>query len=241
MNAPQVANLDEREVAKFNALAQRWWDADGEFKPLHDMNGPRVDYLRARCGIAGARVLDAGCGGGLLSESLAELGADVTGIDAAEGPLAVARLHAAESGLAERIEYIAATPESYLATAPGAFDVVACLEMLEHVPDAPATVSTLAQLAGPGADLFFSTISRTARAFALAIVGAEYLLNLLPKGTHEYEKLIRPSELAGACRGAGLNVVDIVGLRYNPFTRRCTLASDVSVNYLLHAKKPADV
>ena len=241
MSAPQRDDVDPREVAKFEALAQRWWDADGEFKPLHDMNGPRVDYLRARCAVDGARVLDAGCGGGLLAEALAELGGNVTGIDAAEGPLAVARLHAAESGLAERIEYVDATPESYLATGPGVFEVVACLEMLEHVPNVPATVSALARLAGPGADLFFSTINRTARAFALAIVGAEYLLNLLPKGTHAYEKLVRPSELAAACRDAGLNVVDIVGLRYNPFTRRCALVHDVSVNYLLHAKKPADV
>lgn len=236
----QQINVDEREVARFDSLAQRWWDADGEFKPLHDMNGPRVDYIGARCAIAGARILDAGCGGGLLAEALADRGGRVTGIDAAEAPLAVARLHAADQGLAEHIDYIAATPETYLATAPAAFDVVACLEMLEHVPDVPSTVSALARLTAPGGDLFFSTISRTAKAFALAIVGAEYLLNILPKGTHAYEQLVRPSELARACRQAGLKVVDVVGVCYNPFTRRCALANDVSVNYLLHAKKPAD-
>ena len=235
-----MSNVDEQEVAKFERLAHRWWDADGEFKPLHDMNGPRVEYLRTRCTIKGARILDAGCGGGLLAEALADLGGDVTGIDAGEAPLAVARLHAAERGMAERIDYVAATPESFLATAPGTFDVIACLEMVEHVPDVSATVAALAQLATPGGDLFFSTISRTAKAFALAIVAAEYLLNILPKGTHAYENLVRPAELAGACRDAGLHVVDIVGMRYNPFTRRCTLASDVSVNYLLHAKRPAD-
>ena len=237
----QSSNVDAQEVAKFERLAERWWDADGEFKPLHDMNGPRVEYLRSRCVVKDARILDAGCGGGLLTEALADLGGDVTGIDAGEAPLAVARLHAAERGLAERIEYVAATPESFLASGPGAFDVIACLEMLEHVPDMPAAVAALAQLAKPGANVFFSTISRTAKAFALAIVGAEYVLNILPKGTHAYENLIRPSELASACRAAGLHVADVVGVRYNPFTRRCALSNDVSVNYLLHAQRPADV
>ncbi len=232
-----MSNVDRREVAKFESLAQRWWDVDGDFKPLHDMNRPRVDYMRARCAIEGARILDAGCGGGLLTEALAALGGNVTGIDAGEAPLAVARQHAAEHGFAERIEYVAATPESFLATSPGTFKVVACLEMLEHVPDVRSTVCALAQLTAAGGDVFFSTINRTAKAFALAIVGAEYLLNILPKGTHAYENLIRPSELASACRSAGLQVADVVGVRYNPFTRRCTLSSDVSVNYLLHAKK----
>ena len=231
-----MINADADEVAKFEALAHRWWDADGDFKPLHDINPPRVDYIarRAATALDGARVLDVGCGGGILTEALADLGATVTGIDAGEAPLAVARLHAAERGV-DGIDYIRTTAETYLETAPGAFDVVTCLETLEHVPDVGSTVRALAALARPGGDVFLATINRTARAFATAIVGAEYVLNILPKGTHRYENLIRPSELARACRDAGLDVVDIVGMRYNPFTRRCRLVADVGVNYLLHA------
>ena len=230
---------DEQEVAKFEALAQRWWDPDGEFRPLHDINRPRVDYIQARCRVDGSRVLDAGCGGGLLAEAMADLGAEVTGIDPAKAPLTVARLHAEERGLAARIDYVAATPESFAETSPAPFDIVACLETLEHVPDVGRTVRALATLTAPGGDVFLATINRTAKAFALAIVGAEYVLDILPKGTHSYEKLIRPAELARACRDAGLTVVDISGMSYNPFTRRCRFGNDVSVNYMLHARKSA--
>lgn len=233
-----MINVDDHELAKFEALAHRWWDANGEFKPLHDLNGPRVDYIRKRADLAGHSVLDVGCGGGLLTEALARLGADVTGIDPAQAPLAVAKLHAEETGVADKIAYHATTPESYLATEPGTFDVVTCLETLEHVPDVAATVQALAALCAPGGNVFLATINRTVAAFGLAIVGAEYLLKLLPKGTHRYDNLIRPAELAHACRDAGLAVVDIAGVRYNPFTRRCTFGHDVSVNYMLHATKP---
>lgn len=233
-----MINADPQEVAKFEALAGQWWDPNGDFKPLHDINGPRVEYIRARCALEGRSALDVGCGGGLLTEALAGLGAKVTGIDAGEAPLAVARLHAAERGVADKVDYVAGTAESFLADAPGAFDVVTCMETLEHVPDVPSAVRALAAHAAPGGDVFLATINRTAKAFALAIVGAEHLLRILPKGTHRYEDLIRPSELARACRDAGLVVADIVGVAYNPFTRRCRFGRDVGVNYMLHARKP---
>ncbi len=233
-----MINADADEIAKFEALAHRWWDADGDFRPLHDINGPRLDYIRRRAKLVwgDSRVLDVGCGGGLVTEAFADLGADVTGIDAGEAPLAVARLHAAERGV-EGIRYVRATAETFLGSAPGPFDLVTCLETLEHVPDVASTIQALATLAAPGGDVFLATINRTAKAFALAIVGAEYVLNILPKGTHRYEKLIRPSELARACRDAGLDVLDIAGVAYNPFTRRCRFVSDVGVNYMLHARK----
>ena len=234
-----MINADRREVAKFEALAAKWWDPDGEFKPLHDINPPRVDYIRARCEVDGRTLLDVGCGGGLLTEALARQGAKATGIDAGEAPLAVARLHAVEQGLDAAIAYAAGTAESFLAEAPGTFDIVTCMETLEHVPDVPSAVQALASLASPGGDVFLATINRTAKAFALAIVGAEHVLGILPKGTHRYEHLVRPAELARACREAGLAVADIVGVTYNPFTRRCRLGSDVGVNYMLHARKPA--
>ena len=233
-----MINVDADEIAKFEALAHRWWDADGDFKPLHDINGPRLDYIKRRADVVfdESRVLDVGCGGGLVTEAFADLGADVTGIDAGEAPLAVARLHAAERGV-EGIKYLRGTAETLLETQPGKFDLVTCLETLEHVPDIDSTVRALAELATSGGHVFLATINRTPKAFALAIVGAEYLLNILPKGTHRYEKLIRPSELARACRAAGLDVLDITGLSYNPFTRRCRFVNDVGVNYLLHARK----
>ena len=235
-----MINVDPAEVAKFEALAGRWWDPDGEFKALHDINGPRVDYIRERCAVDGSAVLDAGCGGGLLTEALCALGANVTGIDPGQAPLAVARLHAAEAGLDARIAYLSATPESYLADPdrdPCRYEIVTCLETLEHVPDVGSTVNALADLTVPGGDVFLATINRTPKAFALAIVGAEYVLDILPKGTHQYEKLIRPSELARYCRLAGLTVLDIRGMAYNPFTRRCRVSNDVGVNYILHAKR----
>ena len=232
-----MENADAEEVAKFERLAERWWDPNGDFKPLHDINGPRIAYIQDRCAVAGRRVLDVGCGGGLATEALADLDATVVGIDAAETPLAVAKRHAAAQGLADRIAYAQATAEDYLATAPASFDIVTCLETLEHVPDPAAAVQALAQLAAPGADVFLATINRTPKSFALAIVGAEYLFNVLPKGTHHYEKLLRPAELARFCRHAGLRVLDIVGVAYNPFTRRCAMTSDVAVNYMMHARR----
>ena len=234
-----MINADAEEVARFEALAHRWWDTDGDFRPLHDINAPRVDYIARRTGtvLDGARVLDVGCGGGLVTEALADLGADVTGIDAGEAPLAVARLHAAERGI-DGIDYIRSTAETFLATDPGEFDLVICLETLEHVPDIGSTVRALAALARPGGDVFLATINRTPKAFALAIIGAEYVLNILPKGTHRYEKLIRPSELARACRDAGLDVLDVIGVGYNPFTGHCRFGTDVGVNYMLHARAP---
>lgn len=231
-------NVDRAEIAKFEALAHRWWDPDGDFKALHDINPFRVDYLKERCELSGVRVVDVGCGGGILTESLVALGADVTGLDVAGGPLAVARLHAIESGLEQEIRYIATSPEEFVEEEPGAFPVVTCLEMLEHVPDIGSTVRALAGLAAPGGDIVMSTINRHPKAYALAVLGAEYILGLLPRRTHDYAKFVRPAELARAVREAGLELLAIDGMRYNPFTRRCTLTSDVDVNYMLHARKP---
>lgn len=236
MTAPP--NVDPAEIAKFEALAHRWWDPDGDFKALHDINPLRVGYLENRCALSGARVVDVGCGGGILTESLAALGADVTGIDVAQGPLAVAQLHAIEVGVENEIRYLAASPEEFVEEEREAFSVVTCLEMLEHVPDMASTVRALADLVVPGGDVVMSTINRNPKAYALAVVGAEYILGLLPRGTHDYAKFIRPAELARAVRSAGLELVAIDGMRYNPFTRRCTLTRDVDVNYLLHARKP---
>ncbi|MDE0224624.1 MAG: bifunctional 2-polyprenyl-6-hydroxyphenol methylase/3-demethylubiquinol 3-O-methyltransferase UbiG [Gammaproteobacteria bacterium] len=236
MTAPP--NVDPAEIAKFEALAHRWWDPDGDFKALHDINPLRVGYLENRCALSGARVVDVGCGGGILTESLAARGADVTGIDVAQGPLAVAQLHAIEAGVEDEIRYLAASPEAFVEEEREAFAVVTCLEMLEHVPDMASTVRALADLVVPGGDVVMSTINRNPKAYALAVVGAEYVLGLLPRGTHDYAKFIRPAELARAVRNAGLELVAIDGMRYNPFTRRCTLTRDVDVNYLLHARKP---
>jgi len=228
-------NVDQHEIGKFEALAGRWWDPEGDFKPLHDINPLRLDYIRSKSDILAAPVLDVGCGGGILAESLARAGALVTGIDMAESPLAVARLHALETDT--RVEYLATTAEALAAERPGAFGTVACLEMLEHVPDYASTVQACADLTAAGGKLVFSTINRNPKAYLLAVLGAEYVLGLLPRGTHDYAKFIRPAELAGAVRQAGLQVREIIGMRYNPFTRRCTLSSDVDVNYLLYAEK----
>ncbi len=229
-------NVDDAEIGKFEALAHRWWDPQGDFKTLHDINPLRLDYIGQRARLDGANVLDVGCGGGILSEAMAGAGATVTGIDMAEKPLAVARLHALETGA--RLEYLAATPEALARERPGAFDTITCMEMLEHVPDYESSIAACADLAAPGGQLFFSTISRTPKAYLLAIVGAEYVLNILPKGTHDYTKLIRPSELARAVRRAGLSVEEIAGMAYNPLSRRARLSPHTDVNYFLHASKP---
>jgi 2-polyprenyl-6-hydroxyphenyl methylase / 3-demethylubiquinone-9 3-methyltransferase len=232
-------NVDPAEIAKFDAAAPRWWDPDGEFRPLHDLNPARLDYIDARAGLAGSRVADVGCGGGLLAEGMARRGARVLGIDLAPEALAVARLHALQSGLA--VEYREVAVEALAISAPGQFDLVTCLEMLEHVPDPAAVVASIARLVRPGGNAVFSTVNRNARSFALAIVGAEYLMRLLPMGTHRYARLIRPSELSRWARASGLELVDLAGLAYDPFSRRARVTSDVSVNYLAHFRLPITI
>ncbi len=228
-------NVDSQEIQKFEALAYRWWDPEGDFKPLHDINPLRLRYISQLTPLDGTRVVDVGCGGGILTESMALAGAQVTGIDMAQSPLAVARLHALETKC--QVEYIATTAEALATERPGTFEVVTCLEMLEHVPDFSSTVQACADLAGDGGHLIFSTINRNPKAYVLAVVGAEYILGLLPRGTHDYGKFIKPAELATAVRRAGLDVVEITGMRYNPFNRQCSLSRDVDVNYLLYARK----
>jgi 2-polyprenyl-6-hydroxyphenyl methylase/3-demethylubiquinone-9 3-methyltransferase len=231
-----VPNVDPAEIAQFDAAAPRWWDPDGEFRPLHDLNPARLDYIEARAGLARSRVVDVGCGGGLLAEGMARRGARVLGIDLAPEALAVARLHALESGL--EVEYRAVAVEALADSATGQFDLVTCLEMLEHVPDPAAVVASTARLVRPGGNVVFSTINRNARSFALAIVGAEYLMRLLPMGTHRYARLIRPSELSRWARASGLELLDLAGLAYDPFSRRARVTGDVSVNYLAHFRRP---
>jgi 2-polyprenyl-6-hydroxyphenyl methylase/3-demethylubiquinone-9 3-methyltransferase len=225
-------NADPAELEKFDALAARFWDSHGDFRPLHMLNPVRLQFITSRATIAGRRVLDVGCGGGLLSESLTRAGAQVTGVDLAPGMIEVARLHAAESGLA--IDYRVASAEELAQASPGHFDVVTCMEMLEHVPDPAAMTATLARLLAPGGALFVSTLNRNLKSFLLAIVGAEYLLRLIPPGTHEYERLIRPAELARWARAAGLTLVELAGIEFNPITGHVALSADVSVNYLAH-------
>lgn len=230
-------NVDAREIAKFEALASRWWDADGEFRPLHDINPLRANFIDEHSPVAGMRLLDVGCGGGILAESMAQRGATVTGIDMGEAPLSVARIHQLESGV--EVNYQQSTAEEMAAAQPGQFDVVCCLEMLEHVPDPAAVVEACAELVVPGGSVYFSTINRNPKAFLFAIVGAEHILRLLPAGTHEYSKFIKPSELAGWLRRADLTLQEMTGLTYNPITRRYRLDSgDVSVNYMLRAIRP---
>ncbi|RLQ22688.1 bifunctional 2-polyprenyl-6-hydroxyphenol methylase/3-demethylubiquinol 3-O-methyltransferase UbiG [Seongchinamella sediminis] len=232
------ANVDPAEIAKFEALASRWWDRNSEFKPLHDINPLRANYIDRHSPVAGQRLVDVGCGGGILAEAMAQRGARVTGIDMGEAPLAVAKLHQLESGV--EVDYRQGTAEDLAAEQAGSFDIVCCLEMLEHVPDPGAVIKACADMARPGAALYFSTINRNPKAFLFAIVGAEHILQLLPAGTHEYEKFIKPSELAGWLRDAGLVLEDMTGLIYNPITRSYRLnPRDVSVNYLVHAVKPA--
>ena len=230
-------NVDRAEIAKFEALAQRWWDPGSEFKPLHDINPLRLKFINDRIGLKGKRVLDVGCGGGILSESMAELGAEVTGIDLGEAPLAVARLHLKESG--QSVEYLQISAEHLARERPGEFNVVTCLEMLEHVPDPASTIRACAQLVKPGGAVVFSTINRNPKSFLFAVIGAEYVLNLLPRGTHEYMKFIRPSELERWARAAGLTLRELIGMHYNPFTRQYTLGPGVDVNYLALTERNA--
>ncbi|HMM65807.1 MAG TPA: bifunctional 2-polyprenyl-6-hydroxyphenol methylase/3-demethylubiquinol 3-O-methyltransferase UbiG [Dokdonella sp.] len=232
-----TANVNPAEVAKFERLASRWWDADGESRPLHDLNPVRLGYIAGRSALEGARALDVGCGGGLLSEALARAGARVTGIDLAPAVLDVARLHLLESGL--EVDYREASVEAIAAEAGGQFDVITCMEMLEHVPDPASVVRACAQLLRPGGRLFLSTLNRTPQAFAAAIIGAEHVLRLLPRGTHHYAQFIRPSELAADLRAAGLVLEDLRGIAYNPLTRKAWLSESVAVNYLACASRPA--
>ena len=234
----QTLNVDPAEVAKFEALASRWWDPDSEFKPLHDINPLRVEYIDRRARLKDKQVIDVGCGGGILSESMAARGAKVTGIDMGEAPLAVAQLHQIESGI--EIDYRQGTAEELAAEKPEAFDVVTCLEMLEHVPDPASVIQSCADLVKPGGHVFFSTINRNPKAYLFAIVGAEYLLRMLPKGTHDYSKFIKPSELESWIRAADLNVRELTGMSYNPLSKRYTLGYDVDVNYLMHCQKPTE-
>ncbi len=236
MTAPHASsNFDQAELDKFAALANRWWDADGPQKPLHALNPVRLQYVADRVPLRGARVLDIGCGGGLLSEALAQAGADVTAIDLAPELVKVARLHALESGA--KVDYRVQAAEDLAAEQPGSFDVVTCMEMLEHVPDPASVVAACAELVKPGGWVFFSTINRSAKAFGLAIVAAEYLLKMIPKGTHEYAKLIQPSELAMFARQAGLDLQASKGLQHNPITGRYWLSADTSVNYMLATRR----
>lgn len=229
-------NVDPSEIAKFEALASRWWDPDSEFKPLHAMNPLRAGYIDEHLNIAGKAVLDIGCGGGILTEALAHRGARVTGIDMTDAPLKVARLHALDSGL-EGIDYRQMTAEALAEEAPGQFDVITCMEMLEHVPDPTSVIAAIERLLKPGGYAFFSTINRNPKAWVMAIVGAEYVLRLLPKGTHEYKKLIRPSELKRWAEQHNLKTLDLRGIHYNPFSNRFSLNTDVSVNYLMACRK----
>lgn len=229
-------NLDAAEREKFNRLAASWWDPRGESRPLHELNPARLRFVAERTDLDGSKAVDVGCGGGLLSEALAAAGARVTAIDIADQALAVARLHLLESGL--EVDYLEMTAERLAAEQPARFDVVTCMEMLEHVPDPRSIVSACAELTAPGGDLFFSTLNRTPAAFALAIIGAEHLARLLPRGTHQYEKFIRPSELLDWLRAAGLHICEVSGLHYNPILRTARVGGNVAVNYLVHAKRP---
>ncbi len=232
-----TSNVDPLEIAKFEALASRWWDRGSEFKPLHDINPLRANFIDQHSGVAGKKLIDVGCGGGILAESMAQRGADVTGIDMGEAPLTVANIHKLESGV--EVDYRQCTAETMAEEKPGHYDIVCCLEMLEHVPDPGSVIAACADMAKPGGSLYFSTINRNPKAFAFAIVGAEHILQLLPAGTHEYARFIKPSELAGWLRDAGLIMENMTGLLYNPITKNYRLdAKDVSVNYMIRASKP---
>lgn len=230
-------NVDLAEIKKFEDLASRWWDPESEFRPLHAINPLRTEYINLHSPVKGLKVLDVGCGGGLISEALANFGAEVTGIDMGEAPLSVAKLHLLESGL--QVEYKKITAEQLALERPEYYDVVTCLEMLEHVPDPASVIKACAQMVKPGGHVYFSTINRNPKAWLMAIVGAEYVLNLLPRGTHEYDKLIKPSELSEYARHAGLELQRMIGLHYNPFAKTYKLAPGVDVNYMIHTSKPA--
>ena len=233
-----IVNADPAELAKFSELAHRWWDPESEFRPLHQINPLRLEWIHGLCSLQGKRVLDVGCGGGILADSMARKGADVLGIDLAAKALRVAQLHALEAQTGN-VHYREVSVEALAKEQPASFDAVTCMEMLEHVPDPSSVVRACSELVKPGGWVFFSTINRNAKAFMLAIVGAEYVLNMLPRGTHEYAKMIRPSELASSCRSAGLDVKHTRGLEYNPLTRRYWLSADTSVNYLFATRRIA--
>jgi len=228
-----MLNADPAELEKFGDLAHRWWDPNSEFKPLHDINPLRLDWIDAAIGLAGKRVLDVGCGGGLLSEGMADRGAEVTGIDLSEKPLGVARLHLLESG--QKVNYRMISAEHMADEMPGAFDAVTCLEMLEHVPDPASIVASCARLVKPGGQVFFSTLNRNPKSYLLAVIGAEYVLQMLPKGTHDFARFIKPSELTRWCKHCGLEPAELIGMTYNPLTRRYALGNDTDVNYLIRA------
>ncbi|MGB9355654.1 MAG: bifunctional 2-polyprenyl-6-hydroxyphenol methylase/3-demethylubiquinol 3-O-methyltransferase UbiG [Azonexus sp.] len=232
-----MLNADPAELDKFGDLAHRWWDPNSEFKPLHDINPLRLDWIDAAIGLSGKRVLDVGCGGGLLSEGMAVRGAEVTGIDLSEKPLGVARLHLLESG--QKVDYRKISAEQMAAEMPGAFDAVTCLEMLEHVPDPASIVASCARLVKPGGQVFFSTINRNPKAYLLAVIGAEYLLQMLPRGTHDFARFIKPSELTRWCKQSGLEPDELTGMTYNPLTRHYALGRDTDVNYLIRAIRDA--
>ncbi|MDO6462039.1 bifunctional 2-polyprenyl-6-hydroxyphenol methylase/3-demethylubiquinol 3-O-methyltransferase UbiG [Granulosicoccaceae sp. 1_MG-2023] len=235
MNSAE-SNVDPAEIAKFSDLAHQWWDKNSEFKPLHEINPLRVDYVKRFTSLQGKRLLDVGCGGGIFSEGLAREGADVTGIDLAEASLNVAELHALEAGLP--VSYQQISVEELAAREPGSFDVVTCMEMLEHVPDPASVVRSCAALCKPGGYVFFSTLNRNPKAWLMAIAGAEYVLKLLPKGTHEFKRFIRPSELSGFARQGSLQTLDLTGMSYNPLSKQYKLGKDIDVNYLMACRKP---
>ena len=232
-----MINADPQELAKFSDLAHKWWDPESEFRPLHQINPLRLDWIDQFAAISGKNVVDVGCGGGILAESMARRGANVLGVDLADKPLKVAQLHAMEAGVAN-LDYRSIAAEDLAAEQPAAFDVVTCMEMLEHVPDPSSIIRACASMVRPGGWVFFSTLNRNPKSFLFAIVGAEYLLKLLPQGTHEFSRFIRPAELARWIREAGLELVQFKGLEYNPITRRYWLSGDTSVNYMVACRKP---
>jgi len=227
-----MINADPSELQKFSDLAHRWWDPNSEFKPLHDINPLRLDWIEKIAGLAGKKIVDIGCGGGLLSEGMAIRGAQVTGIDLSEKALGVAKLHLLESG--HQVDYRAISAEAFAAEQAGQFDIVTCLEMLEHVPDPASTIAACARLVKPGGQVFFSTLNRNPKAYLFAVIGAEYLLRMLPRGTHDYAKFIKPSELSRWSKAAGLEVAELTGMSYNPLNQSYSLGKDTSVNYLMH-------
>lgn len=231
----ETINADPRELDKFGDLAHRWWDPNSEFRPLHDINPARLAWIEHHVELKGKQVLDVGCGGGLLSEGMAAKGAITTGIDLSERPLGVARLHLFESGLS--VNYRQISVEALATEAPATFDVITCMEMLEHVPQPQSIVQSCSKLLKPGGYVFFSTINRNLKAYLLAVVGAEYVMRLLPRGTHDYSRFIRPSELVAHCRHTGLSVTEVAGMNYNPFTRQAKLSDDTEVNYLVCARR----